>query len=142
MHLHDANDARPLSAQCESSDDAWLVEAATRIFMDGLPRRLAADETARRLGLSPGDLAAAFQRQGLNMRAHVRAERLSALNQYLEAGAEHRIERALVRWGFSPHNQEAIQDYRRLFGETPGETLARHAGVATAGVQPGIRRAR
>lgn len=102
--------------------DAQLTARALRILLDALPYRMRFEGAAAALGVTSQELEAAFARQNLNPRDHLRRLRLRGLHADLEAGRPGEIGRAFARWGFPPRNHEVVRDYRRLFGCSPMET--------------------
>jgi hypothetical protein len=101
------------------------VERVTERMLAVLPARTGLAAAAIDLGLSVETVEAAFARTGVNPRDHLRRARLLALHQDLTVGRFETLEAAFARWGFPPRSQDAVADYRKLFGCTPARTLAR-----------------
>jgi AraC family ethanolamine operon transcriptional activator len=84
------------------------------------------------LHVSPRTLHEAFREHlGTTPKAYLKVLRLNAArHDLLEGGANKRVTDAALDWGFL-HFGWFARDYRRLFGETPSQTLQR--GRAEAG---------
>jgi AraC family ethanolamine operon transcriptional activator len=84
------------------------------------------------LHVSPRTLHEAFREHlGTTPKAYVKVLRLNAARRdLLEGGETKRVTDAALDWGFL-HFGWFARDYRRLFGETPSQTLQR--GRADAG---------
>ena len=123
-------------------DDAAVVERATRLFLDALPRRRAFAEVAAALHMPPGDLLAVYARRCLQPRTHLRQARLAELHVDLMAGCFSSTAEALVRWGFSPASPDALADYRRRYGRWPDDILAeasQEAAIARGEPRPVLK---
>lgn len=84
------------------------------------------EQLCRELGVSRRTLQYSFQEQvGMNPVAYLRAQRLNGVRQMLKQGLG--VTDAATAWGFW-HFGHFSQEYKKLFGELPSETLRRYAG--------------
>jgi hypothetical protein len=111
----------------DAGTDLQVIEAVISHVLAVLPVRIGVEAAALELGLSTERVADAFRRAGVNPRDHLRRARLLLLHEDLTAGRFIALGEAFARWGFPPRSQDAVADYRKLFGCTPARTLARCA---------------
>ncbi|PZT98997.1 MAG: hypothetical protein DI624_06470 [Brevundimonas sp.] len=100
-----------------------LTDRAVRLFLDALPHRVKFPEAARALGVTARDLEAAFGRQALHPRHHLRKARLAQLHADLRAARHPTVAQALMRWGFPSASEDALRDYLTRYRCTPQATL-------------------
>lgn len=83
-------------------------------------------DIARRCGVTPRTLQYAFRRHlDCTPNAYLRQVRLDLVHQLLTAGTVPTVGDAAARLGFFNPGRFAAE-YRQVFGENPGQTLARH----------------
>ncbi len=88
-------------------------------------------ELCRRISASERTLQYGFKRRfGVSPKQYLMARRLNGVRKDLLATAEgpKLVSEAAMRWGFW-HLSQFAQDYRRLFGELPSQTLGRARGA-------------
>lgn len=103
--------------------DHCLIDQASAMFLDALPRRLSFADAAKALGMKVRDLEAAYARRGLHPRQHMRALRMARLHADLAAGRYDTVGQALARWGFPTASSDVARDYQARYGVMPDQTL-------------------
>jgi AraC family ethanolamine operon transcriptional activator len=117
-----ASPTRPGSALAQKAQ-AWLRQKLAD------PPTIAA--ICAEINTSERTLHEAFRRHlGTTPKAYLKTLRLNAARQdLLSGGANRRVTDVALDWGFL-HFGWFSQDYRRLFGETPSQTLRRVAAMS------------
>lgn len=99
---------------------------AQRIIRDRAHDDLSLADIARECGVTPRTLQYAFRRHlDCTPNAYLRQVRLDLVHQLLRVGSVATVGDAAARLGFFNPGRFA-SDYRQVFGENPGQTLARH----------------
>ena len=99
---------------------------AQRIIHDRADDDLSLADIARECRVTPRTLQYAFRRHlDCTPNAYLRQVRLDLVHQLLNAGSVVTVGDAAARLGFFNPGRFA-SDYRQVFGENPGQTLARH----------------
>jgi AraC-like DNA-binding protein len=102
------------------------VWQAQRIIEERAHDDLSLADIARECGVTPRTLQYAFRRHlDCTPNAYLRQVRLDLVHQLLNAGSVDTVGDAAARLGFFNPGRFA-SDYRQVFGENPGQTLARH----------------
>lgn len=104
--------------------EPFYVKRADRLLRDADGARLTTEELAARCGVSTRTLQLGFRQfRGVSPVAHARNLRLERSHHALKSG-EGSVSEIAARHGFGSLTTFSIE-YRRRFGETPRETLAR-----------------
>jgi AraC-like DNA-binding protein len=99
---------------------------AQRIIHDRAQDDVSLADIARECRVTPRTLQYAFRRHlDCTPNAYLRQVRLDLVHQLLNAGSVTTVGDAAARLGFFNPGRFA-SDYRQVFGENPGQTLARH----------------
>lgn len=102
------------------------VWKAQQIIQDRAHDDLSLADIARECGVTPRTLQYAFRRHlDCTPNAYLRQVRLDLVHQLLRNGSVATVGDAAARLGFYNPGRFAA-DYRQVFGENPGQTLARH----------------
>jgi len=103
----------------------WNLVRQAREFLHGAQDGgMDIEQLCRALGVSRRTLQYCFQEQvGMNPVAYLRAQRLNGVRQMLKQG--HGVTDAATAWGFW-HFGHFSQEYKKLFGELPSDTLRRY----------------
>jgi AraC-like DNA-binding protein len=102
------------------------VWQAQRIIHDRAHDDLSLADIADECGVTPRTLQYAFRRHlDCTPNTYLRQVRLDLVHQLLNAGSVATVGDAAARLGFFNPGRFAA-DYRQVFGENPGQTLARH----------------
>ncbi|HEX5339080.1 MAG TPA: helix-turn-helix domain-containing protein [Gallionella sp.] len=125
--LIDILDDRQTSISSESLNKRWHIVRQTREYLhDAQDTAVEIETICRQLGVSRRTLQYSFQEQvGMNPVAYLRAQRLNAVRQMLKQGSS--VTDAATAWGFW-HFGHFSQEYKKLFGELPSDTLRRYGG--------------
>lgn len=101
-----------------------IVRQARDILRETPDASLDIEQLCRELGISRRTLQYCFQEQvGMNPVAYLRAQRLNGVRQMLKEGQS--VTDAATAWGFW-HFGHFSQEYKKLFGELPSESLRRY----------------
>lgn len=104
--------------------EPFYVKRADRLLRESEGAKLSTDELAARCGVSTRTLQLGFRQfRGVSPVAHARNLRLERSHHALKAG-DGSVSEIAARHGFGSLTTFSIE-YRRRFGETPRETLAR-----------------
>lgn len=102
------------------------VWQAQRVIQDRAHADLSLADIAGECGVTPRTLQYAFRRHlDCTPNVYLRQVRLDLVHQLLNAGSVTTVGDAAARLGFFNPGRFAA-DYRQVFGENPGQTLARH----------------
>jgi AraC family ethanolamine operon transcriptional activator len=106
----------------------WHIVRQAREYLHGSQdASVGIEQLCRELGVSRRTLQYCFQEQvGMNPVAYLRAQRLNGVRQMLKES--HPVTEAATAWGFW-HFGHFSQEYKKLFGELPSDTLRRHGNV-------------
>lgn len=109
----------------------WRIVRQAREYLHGTPDASVGIETlCHELGVSRRTLQYCFQEQvGMNPVAYLRAQRLNGVRQMLKES--HSVTEAATAWGFW-HFGHFSQEYKKLFGELPSDTLRRYGNIANS----------
>ena len=102
-----------------------IVDRACEIMMSEPSETLSMLELCRRVGAGRRKLSYCFQDVlGTSPAKYLRAARLNGVRRELKASRNPalRVQDVASRWGFE-HLSQFSQDYKRLFGELPSQTL-------------------
>lgn len=100
------------------------MKQARGILLDTQDGSMDIEQLCRELGVSRRTLQYCFQEQvGMNPAAYLRTQRLNGVRQMLKQG--HGVTDAATAWGFW-HFGHFSQEYKKLFGELPSDTLHRN----------------
>lgn len=113
------------SAEETTPHKRWsIVRQARDILRETPDASLDIEQLCRELGISRRTLQYCFQEQvGMNPVAYLRAQRLNGVRQMLKEGQS--VTDAATAWGFW-HFGHFSQEYKKLFGELPSESLRRY----------------
>ncbi|QHF03789.1 helix-turn-helix domain-containing protein [Pseudomonas asturiensis] len=103
-----------------------MVDRARGYVLAHLDEPLSILDVCNHIGTSRRKLQYCFQETlGINPVAYLRTQRLNAVRRELrESSRVEHVQVVAARWGFW-HLSRFSRDYRRLFGETPSQTLQR-----------------
>jgi AraC family ethanolamine operon transcriptional activator len=110
----------------ETAHKRWhIVQQAREYLRDAQDTSVDIESLCRELGVSRRTLQYSFQEQvGMNPVAYLRAQRLNGVRQMLKKGKS--VTDAATAWGFW-HFGHFSQEYKKLFGELPSDTLRRYS---------------
>jgi AraC family ethanolamine operon transcriptional activator len=120
------DDEAPFQAHAATPYKRWnLVRQAREILHGEHDGSMDIEQLCRELGVSRRTLQYSFQEQvGMNPVAYLRAQRLNGVRQMLKQG--NGVTDAATAWGFW-HFGHFSQEYKKLFGELPSDTLRRYS---------------
>lgn len=128
LHTFDNNlvgDDSTLARDVRDATQATVWQAQ-RIIRDRAHDDLSLADIAGECGVTPRTLQYAFRRHlDCTPNAYLRQVRLDLVHQLLRGGSVATVGDAAARLGFFNPGRFA-SDYRQVFGENPGQTLARH----------------
>lgn len=115
---------QPHAAEILSPRQRWKIVQQAQECMDGMLEHAPSIESlCRELGVSRRTLQYCFQDMvGMNPVAFLRAQRLNGVRRMLKQSAS--VTEAATAWGFW-HFGHFSQEYKKLFGELPSDTLRR-----------------
>ncbi len=102
-----------------------LIQQAEKMMVEDLNYPWTIQDLCKRLYVSQRTLRYAFQEcLGVSPMAYLKTQRLKQVRHQLEASKPHQttVTDIASQWGFW-HMGQFAQDYRKLFGECPSETL-------------------
>lgn len=106
-----------------------LVRQAREMLHEARDTALDIEQLCRELGVSRRTLQYSFQQQvGMNPVAYLRTQRLNGARQMLKQGLN--VTDAATAWGFW-HFGHFSQEYKKLFGELPSDTLRRYTSLSS-----------
>lgn len=117
----------PLSppATCNSRCQ-WVKEAET-LLLENLDYPWTVHELCTELHISERTLRYGFQEFfGMGPAAYIKVHRLNSARRQLESSTSKQatVTDVAIQWGFW-HMGQFAKDYKKIFGESPSETLAR-----------------
>ena len=102
-----------------------MVRQAAALIDDHCAEALTTADVAEYVGVSVRSLQLGFRHSlGTTPTAYLRRARLRGVREYLASGSAASVTEAALRWGV-PHLGRFAGDYRRVYGETPSQTLRR-----------------
>ncbi len=104
-----------------------LIKQAEAMVMESLDRPLSIFDLCKQLDVSERTLRYGFQEYfGIAPAAYLKMQRLNGAKEQLKSAAEERltITEVAIKWGFW-HMGQFAKDYKKMFGESPSETLRR-----------------
>jgi AraC family ethanolamine operon transcriptional activator len=127
--LIDILDDGQTSRSADALNKRWhIVRQAREYLHNAQDTSVGIEALCRELGVSRRTLQYCFQEQvGMNPVAYLRAQRLNGVRQMLKQGGS--VTDAATAWGFW-HFGHFSQEYKKLFGELPSDTLRRYSGEA------------
>ncbi|MCU0526054.1 MAG: helix-turn-helix domain-containing protein [Elainella sp. Prado103] len=102
-----------------------LVKQAEVLILANLNRPLTIHDLCAQLHVSERTLRYSFQEYfGMSPIAYLKVQRLNGLRRQLLASTAHQttVTDVAIQWGFW-HMGQLAKDYKKMFGESPSETL-------------------
>ncbi|MEG3436329.1 helix-turn-helix domain-containing protein [Pannus brasiliensis CCIBt3594] len=102
-----------------------FIKRAEEMLLENLDRPLAVTDLCKEIHVSERTLRYGFRECfGMAPAAYLKAQRLNGVRRQLKAGDGATVSDVAIQWGFW-HMGQFAKDYRKMFGESPSQTLRR-----------------